>query len=55
MTAIQSKHPDFVMLRNCTNQPFGGNDFFEIVHVLEHHSNSSNSQAMEKQGTEIGF
>ena len=43
------------MFRNCTNQLIGAHDFFEIVHVLEHHSNHYFSPAMEKQGTEIGF
>ena len=39
MAAIQSGHPDFAMFRNCINQPFGAYDFFEIMHVLDHHSN----------------
>ena len=52
MAAIQSEHPDFAMFTNCINQPFGAYDFFEIMHVLDHHSNHYFSQAMEKQGTE---
>ena len=39
MAAIRSEHPNFAMFRNCINQPFGAYDFFEIMHVLDHHSN----------------
>ena len=39
MASIQSEHPDFAMFRNCINQPFGAYDFFEIMHVLDYHSN----------------